>query len=310
MKPAPQVNSRTSTGTPASVRQPPVRRAVVSNADHATWAAAEVAAGAVAAHGFANLYAITTRADPATVRRVNQMKGRPADQVGSITGPPSVVHDAWDFRALPDGLTRGSVLRVVDAFFRLGPIGFRGPAAAAVPQHLRAPAGEVSTAQVIAPGYACPSNAFLSRARRATDDGYLYITSANRSRHLTGADDSPAHWKAAGLIAEFGDEDDFLVLEHDNEDAARQGYPHFVPMSTSVLGLHATVRLPGDPRPHLVLERHGSLHVGVVRAVLERLGLGLVVSPAAGTRLVPREYLTRLCDRSDPARPSGRLSRP
>lgn len=270
---------------------------MIGSADHAAGAAVALAGGAVVAHGFANLYAITTRADQATVRRVNAMKGRPLDQVGSITGPPSVVHDVWDFHALPDGLTRGSTLRVVDAFFRLGPFGFRGPAAPSILSHLSDCSDGVSTAQVIAPGYACPSNDFLARARRAVDEDYLYITSANRSRHLTGAEDSPAHWKAAGLIAEFGAEEGFLVLEHDNEDVARERYPHFVPMSTTVLGLHTTVRVGGDPRPHLVLERHGSLHVGVVRAVLENLGFGLVISTRARSQLSPRDYLTRLCDR-------------
>jgi hypothetical protein len=46
-------------------------------------AAAALAGGAVIAHGFANFYAITTRADADTVRGVNLLKGRPSGQVGS-----------------------------------------------------------------------------------------------------------------------------------------------------------------------------------------------------------------------------------
>jgi tRNA A37 threonylcarbamoyladenosine synthetase subunit TsaC/SUA5/YrdC len=264
---------------------------------HAGWAARALADGAVVAHGFANLYAITTRPDEQTVRRVNLMKGRPATQVGSLTTAASDITDLWDLALLPTGLSRQTVLEIVDAFFALGPFGFRGPAARRLPDHLTALDGGVRTAQVIAPGHRCPSNHFLRLAMQEAGQDYLYITSANRSHHQTGADDSPAHWKAAGLLAEFGDQPDFLVLEHDNEDRARERYPHFLPMSTSVLGLHAVRRVPGDPRPHLVLERHGSLSVDVVRTLLSDLGLGLVLGPRAAVPLQPRDYLTRLCDR-------------
>ncbi|MET0865516.1 MAG: hypothetical protein ABWZ98_14385 [Nakamurella sp.] len=270
------------------------RRLIDRDAEQAAQA---LAAGAIIAHGFANFYVITTRADQATVRRVNLMKGRPAGQVGSITGPPSAIPDIWDFRQLPTGLTKRSVLQVIDAFFALGPFGFRGPAASWVPNHLTFPDGPVNTAQVIAPGYSCPSNDFLGRSLRATADELLYITSANRSRHLTGADDSPAHWRAAGLHAEFGHEPDFMVVEHDNETVARARYPRHLPMSTTVIGFHRVERVAGDPRPQLVLERHGSMHVDDVRSVLAGLGFGLVVGPKAATRLLQRDYSERLADR-------------
>ena len=154
-----------------------------------------------------------------------------------------------------------------------------------------------STAQVIAPGYACPSNRFLSQARRACGDELLYITSANRSRQLTGADDSPAHWRADGLVAEFGHEDGFLLLAHPDESAARSRYPGYLPMSTTILGFDAVIRRPGDPRPHLILERHGSMPIAAVRAVLAGLGFGLVIGPRAETRLQLRDYSLRLSDR-------------
>ena len=275
----------------------PDRRPVLTDPDHVGWAAHALAGGAVVAHGFANLYAITTRADRETVRRVNALKGRPLEQVGSLTSPPDAVTEAWDLTRLPAGLSRGAVLEIVAAFFDLGPFGFRAPAAGHLPDHLTAPEGGTRTAQVIAPGYRCPSNAFLSRAARATGGDYLYITSANRSRHQTGADDSPAHWKAAGLLAEFGHFDDFVVLEHDNEDRARERYPHFLPVSTSILSLHRVARVAGDPRPHLLLERQGSLAASAVRDVLAGVGFGLLLDPRATRQLEPRSYLTRLCDR-------------
>lgn len=264
---------------------------------HAAFAARALDAGAVVAHAFANFYAITTRADEAMVRRVNVMKGRPPTRVGSITAPPHAIRDVWDFGHLPPGLTRRRVLQLVDAFFALGPFGFRGPAAAHIPPHLTFPDGPIVTTQLIAPGYACPSNGFLTDALRVTGDDFLYITSANRSRHVTGADDSPAHWRADGLHAEFGNEPGFLLVEHEDEAAARARYARYLPTSTTILGFHRVEHVSGDRRPHLVLERHGSLPADDVRSVLADFGFGLVLGPQARTRLAQRDYTRRLADR-------------
>ncbi len=146
------------------------------------------------------------------------------------------------------------------------------------------------TAPVISPGYACPSNTFLDRARRLAGVDLLYITSANRSRHVTGAADAPAHWRAAGLHAEFDGDPDVLVVEHADEAAARARYPRHRPTSTSILGLHTVARVRGDRRPHLILERHGSLPAATIRAVLAELDLGLVLGPQARTRLAQHDY--------------------
>jgi hypothetical protein len=56
-------------------------------------------------------------------------------------------------------------------------------------------------------------------------------------------------------------------------------------------------QVPGDSRPHLVLERHGSLHVDDVRDVLDGLGFGLVIGAKARTRLPQRDYAERMSDR-------------
>ena len=278
------------TATRASTR-------TIERPDDCLAVAEQLAAGAVVAHGFGNFYVITTRGDADTVRRVNAMKGRPPTQVGSITAAPQAIPDVWDLDRLPAGLTRRSVLNLVDTLFSLGPFGFRGPAAGHVPAHLTFPDGDITTAQVIAPGYGCPSNAFLSHAGRLCGDDLLYITSANRSRHQTGADDSPAHWRADGLSAEFGDQADFVLFPHADEAAARSRYPAYLPMSTTIIGFHKVGHRPGDPRPQLVLERHGSLHLDQVRAVLDDLGFGLVLGPKAQTRLLLRDYSQRLSDR-------------
>jgi hypothetical protein len=251
-------------------------------------AAAVLAAGGAVGQGFGNFYVLTTRPDAATVRRINLLKGRPPEQVGSVVTTPLRIPLLFDWAALPEGLSARVVRSVMDALFELGPFGFRGPAAAHVPDHLAQVDGGVRTTQVIAPGYACPSNRFLSRALDLVREDLLYVTSANRSRHLTGAPDEPAHWRADGLRAEFGSDPGFVVLAHPDEAAARQRYPLHAPMSTTILAFHEVAQRAQGVR--LVVERHGSLPVEQLRSVVERLGFGLEVAPSAARRLELREY--------------------
>src|SRR5215468_7350163 len=157
-------------------------------------AATAIARGAIVGHAFGNFYVITTRPDADVVRSVNLMKGRPADQVGSLTTTRCRMGRLFDWSLLPEGLPRGIVTELIDRLYSLGPFGFRGPAAAHIPDHLAAYDGDIRTTQVIAPGYMCPSNRMLQRAMERLGVEYLYITSANRSRHVTGAEDEPAHY--------------------------------------------------------------------------------------------------------------------
>lgn len=145
------------------------------------------------------------------------------------------------------------------------------------------------TTQVISPGYSCPSNRFLAEAQRAAGVDLLHVTSANRSRHLTGADDTPAHWRASGVRADFGCDPQVRLVEHTDEAATRARYPRHRATSTSILGSHRVLRVAGDTRPHLVLERHGSLPAATVRGVLAEVGLGLALGPRAGTQLASRD---------------------
>jgi tRNA A37 threonylcarbamoyladenosine synthetase subunit TsaC/SUA5/YrdC len=266
----------------------PSRRLVLDDPADSQVAADLLAAGAVVAHGFANLYAITARGDGPTVRRANAIKGRPPGQVGSVTVPPEAVPATFDLGALTPPLTAGLVAEVVAAFMALGPFGFRGPAAPHVPDPLTSPRDGVRTTQVIVPGLACPSNLFLRLSARAVGDRPLFITSANLSHHRTGSADAPAHWRAEALRAELGGAPDLVVLEHTDEHAARARFPRHLPMSVTILALDR-VRVV-DGRPCLTLERHGSLHLDDVRAVLDRFGLGVVVPPGTGVRLAPRRY--------------------
>jgi hypothetical protein len=268
----------------------PGRPLILTRPDDADAAAFALATGGVVAHGFGNFYVITTRPDADIVRSVNLMKGRPPQQTGSITTTPARVPLVFDWDRLPTGITRRQVMGLMDDFFAMGPFGFRGPAAEHVPDHLGEWDNGVRTTQVIAPGHACPSNDFLSRSLAAIDDDILYITSANRSRHLTGAEDEPAHYKADGIRAEFGDNAGFLVLEHVDEAAARASYPLHAPMSTTILGFHKLGQLDGAGRPSLIVERHGSLPIEQVVPIVERHGFGMTLGPKAVRRLQLRRY--------------------
>ncbi|MCW2497605.1 hypothetical protein [Jatrophihabitans sp.] len=260
----------------------------VDDPKDARYAAELLRSGAPIAQAFGNFYAITARGDAASVGRINVMKGRPVDQVGSVTLPRSRQSTIFDWSALPDGLSREQLEAVFDAFFELGPFGFRGPASERVGDHLASLDGGVRTTQLIAPGYACPSTEFLEHAAAAAGDDLLYVTSANRSRHLTGADDTPAHWQAKALCAEFASAGSLVLLGHPDETAARQRYPRHLPMSTTILAFHRTERLNG--RVCLSLERHGSLHLDDVAVLLAQFDLGLVLGPRARSRLTLRTY--------------------
>jgi hypothetical protein len=150
----------------------------------------------------------------------------------------------------------------MDAFYNLGPFGFRGPAAEHVPPHLTYLEADVVGTQVIAPGYDCPSNDFLTRALAAADTAVLHIASVNPADH------GP----------------DITLLEHPDDDTARSRYPGYRATSATILGFHRPVRVTADRRPQLLLEQHGSLDVATVRQMLDDLGLGLVdrAAPADG----------------------------
>ena len=265
-------------------------RYFLSDGSGVDFAAHALASGGVVTQGFANFYAIVCRPDKSTVVGINRMKGRPDNQVGSVTSTPLRIPELFDWSKLPSGLTKHKVLGLMDAVFELGPFGFRGPAGAHMPDHLTSLDGNVRTTQVIAPGYACYSNRFIARAMDLINEDHLYITSANRSRHVTGAEDEPAHFRGSAIKAEFGNEQGFVVLRHPDEEAARTRYPQFSPMSTTILAFHKLGSPTPAGRPRLFVERHGSMHVDDLRPIVERLGFGLELGPKAQTRLPMREY--------------------
>src|SRR5947208_3040729 len=114
-------------------------------------AAEALVEGLPVASGFANFYVIYTRADAATVAQMNIWKGRPPSQTGSIGTTTLRIPTLFDFRQLPKHLTEKRVLDVMEAFLNIGPIGFRGVAAADLPVHMTGQDGEMRTAQTIVP---------------------------------------------------------------------------------------------------------------------------------------------------------------
>jgi hypothetical protein len=263
-------------------------RLFVDNPADLRAAARMLADGAVVATAFGNFYVIVTRPDADTVRGVNLAKGRPVDQVGSITTAAPLIAGMYDWSRLSPLLPPLEMRTLMDALYARGPFGFRGPAADRVPDHLTQWDAGVRTTQVIAPGAACPANAFFDLAVAALGTDVLYITSCNRSRHLTGALEEPAHWKAPGIVADFAHVENFVVLEHRDEAAARARYPLYAPTSVTLLSFHAPSLVDG--RPVLTVDRHGSLHIDDVRRVAGPLGFDVVLGASAARRLAVREY--------------------
>jgi tRNA A37 threonylcarbamoyladenosine synthetase subunit TsaC/SUA5/YrdC len=250
----------------------------------------QLAEGRLIGYGFANIYALAARPDDDAVRSANVLKGRPRDQVGSIVTTPIRIPAAFDWSHQPGGLDRDAVLGLMDGLFALGPFGFRGPAAATVPACLSQLRSGIRTTQVIAPGYGCPSNAFIAACLRRTRREFLYITSANRSHHVSGSDEEPAHHRGDALASEFGGQARLPLLRHPDEERARGRYPLHAPMSTTVLAFHRTAGRDRDGRIRLVVERHGSLAVQQVERILRPFGFSVVLGPGAGVRLPQWRY--------------------
>jgi tRNA A37 threonylcarbamoyladenosine synthetase subunit TsaC/SUA5/YrdC len=253
-------------------------------------AADRLAGGGVVGFGFGNFYALAARPEVAAVRAVNRMKGRPLDQVGSVVTTPLRMSAAYDWSRLPAELDRHAVLCLMDALFAVGPFGVRGPAVDTIPDHLTQQDSGVRTTQVIGPGYACPSTAFIGACLHRIGSDVLYVTSANRSRHVSGAAEEPAHYRGDALAAEFADDPEFVLLRHRDESRARDLHPLHAPMSTTLLAVHRTAGVDRHGRVVLVVERHGSLPVEEVRRIVRPLGFDVVLGSAAGTRLPQRRY--------------------
>ena len=244
-------------------------------------AARATAGGAALFYGFGNFCALAAMPDRASVLRVNRLKGRPLRQAGSVTSDPARMQLAFDWSALPRDLEPETLLAMMTEFHALGPIGFRGPAAARVPEHLTVEDGGVRTVQHISPGVRCRSNALVGEVLDLTGEDLLFVTSANRS-----GSGSAAHFEMAEIRREFGHRRDAVLIGHDDEPGNRAFYTRHLPCSTSIVSFHRPLTEAG--RPALLLERHGSLGVDEVRTVAARHGFGLAIAPSARERVPVR----------------------
>jgi hypothetical protein len=230
--------------------------------------------GAALFYGFGNFCALAAMPDRDSMRRINVLKGRPLDKVGSVTTDPSRAHLVFDWA----GLDRERLEAVMAEFLALGPIGFRGPASALVPDHLSVVDGGVRTAQLIMPGDGCLSNDLVREILHRAGEHLLFITSANTSSTVTGEPEA-AHCEMRAIRREFGHHPRAVMIGHANERTNRQLYPYHLPCSTSIVAFSDQ---------GLVLERHGSLGIDDARAVAAAHGFELTVAPGAHERLPVR----------------------
>jgi hypothetical protein len=257
---------------------------------HREIAAYAVAMGATICHGFGNFYAVTAHPCLESVRHVNLQKGRPADQVGSLTTTKEHILGLFDFESVPEEFDKGNLAKIIHAFYELGPFGFRGPAASHIRKHLVSEDDGKITTQIINPGYECVSNEIVAKVLGLTGEDYLFITSANSSHVSKGTKEEPAHYRMKGIQEEFGKKPGFFMVEHEDEEKARNKYPKFLPMSTSILSFHRQPEFDSEGRPCLVLERYGSLDIKDITEVVNRFGCGLKISEKAQKRLAQRSY--------------------
>jgi hypothetical protein len=204
-------------------------------------AAAATARGAALFYGFANCYALA-----------NRLNGRRLSRAGSVTSDLSRMHLAFDWARLPRELTPEAVTAVMDDFHSLGPIGFRGPAASWVPDHLTAYDGGVRTVQHISPGVRCRSNALIADIlSRTGEDALAHYETVAVARHAPGV----------------------VMIGHADEAAVRATYRHHLPCSSTIVSFHRRLG-----RPALLLEGLGSLSIEDARTIVARHGLDLVVA--------------------------------
>jgi tRNA A37 threonylcarbamoyladenosine synthetase subunit TsaC/SUA5/YrdC len=263
-------------------------------------AAVAAAGGAGMFYAFGNFCALAAAPDREAMRRMNRLKGRPLDQVGSVTTTPERAALIFDWAQLPGTLDRRAIENLMADFRHLGPIGFRGPAAAVVPDHLTAMDAGVKTAQLITPGDACPSNDLVGDVLDRLGEVLLFITSANTSSNVTRQVEA-AHYEMRAIQREFGHTPHVVLIGHRNERANRRRYPRHAPCSTSIVAFHRDATENG--RPALTLERLGSLPADEIRRTVARYGLGLRIADTA-REPVPVRRVRRIAF----ARPAGVLS--
>jgi len=240
--------------------QPILDIAVLAQRREAAEAAAD---GAALFYAFGNFCALAAKPDLASLEAINRLKGRPLHQVGSVTTTPERAKHVFDWDQVM--IPWSALVAVMGDLHTLGPIGFRGPAAQHIPDHLTVEDKGVRTVQLISPGDVCPSNGLVGDILDLIGEEILYITSANTSSNATGQIEA-AHFEIKEIQKEFGHRDDVVLIGHSNERAVRRTYPRHRACSTSIVSFH---------EGQLVLERLGSLDALTILEVANRHGLSL-----------------------------------
>lgn len=261
----------------------------LSRSEDRHFAAHALALGIPVFHGFGNFYALTFYPHEEVIRSVNAAKGRPIDQLASITTTKEYLEKLFDFQKLPSGFTHKQIIAMIHAFFELGPFGFRGPAANSIERYLTKEIDGKKTIQVIAPGYHCLSNELLKEALHQAGLSYLAATSPNISRNVTGVEE-PAHFRLKAIKKDFGGkEPGFVMVGHQSESKVKKMHPIHDPMSTSIISFDREYPLQ-DGKPVVTIERHGSLALPRIVEILNKLGIGYVLGSSATQRLLMRKY--------------------
>src|SRR6187397_765762 len=84
-------------------------------------AAEATAAGAALFYAFGNFCALAARPDLDSLRAMNALKGRPLDQVGSVTTTPERAHGVFDWERTT--LPHQALKALMADLHALGPIG-------------------------------------------------------------------------------------------------------------------------------------------------------------------------------------------
>ncbi len=261
----------------------------LSNPADRQFAARGIALGAPVFHGFGNFVALTFHPHQEVMRSVNAAKGRPLEQVASVTTSPEQHSALFDWEKLPEGFDKDRTEALMTKFLDMGPFGFRGPAAAHIPEHLSYEIDGQRTVQLIAPGNDCLSNDLFREALDLSGETFLAITSANVSKTVTGKEE-PAHYKMHAIQHEFGNKaPGFVMLAHPDERKVRGLYPLHDPMSTSIIGFYESIPSENG-KPVVTIERHGSLPMAQIIEVLDELGFDHKINEKAKNRLPLRKY--------------------
>lgn len=263
-----------------------------------------VLAAKVLAHGipvcysFGNFTAIAAHPAKESVQLVNQTKGRPLNQVGSITTTRDRMLDVFDWSKVDYPFIARDLVGFMDEMYQRGPFGFRGPASGDLvyPELITLEDNGMRTVQIIAPGYACPSNGFIEKVIQETGNPYAYITSANVSSHETGQEE-PAHYRLGGMQREFidnGKRAGYVVLGYktdEREAEVQNGYEGLEKCSTTIVSF-VHPRWDEHGKFALTLDRLGSMDAQAIVSIASKYGFGLVFSdsPKAHHRQPIRIY--------------------